>query len=110
MSLECKVCGAESTVGLIGVTDGKVTHEHLCDTHYYKLKMGEPQEVQKREPTPTEKRIKKLGFRIKTINKGQQLVLKHRSTVVDFWPVSEKFFVRNTGVSGTGVFDLAGHI
>jgi len=106
----CEVCGEKSEVGCVGVSKGEVYHHSYCNKCYNRIKLGNQTHKPKREASPTEIRLKKLGFRIKALNKGQQLVLKRRAQIVDFWPSSEKFVIRSTGETGTGVFNLAGMI
>lgn len=107
----CKVCGGESTTGIIGFKNGSIYHFHLCDRHAWERKMYDNQCVEKKpakKKLPKEvTQIKKLGFRVKQLNKGKQLVLKKSAKTFDYWPSSGKWICRSDGSSGVGHQSLA---
>lgn len=49
------------------------------------------------------------GVSFESKNDGVHLIVKHNSTVVDFWPSTGKWIVRK-GKSGRGVFQLLKHL
>lgn len=109
----CKVCGGESTTGVIGFKDGKLYHFHLCDKHAWERKMYDNQ-CSPKSNRPKKKKvpkeildIKKLGFRVKQLNQGKQLVLKKSAKTFDYWPSSGKWICRSDGSSGVGSESLS---
>ena len=83
-------CGAVSTVGCTGVSNGRVYHEDYCDAHY-------------RRPAPRPSvDLSALGARMDLLNSGKQVVFTKGTTIIDYWPASQKFVVRGTGYKGCG--------
>lgn len=50
--------------------------------------------------------LKRNGIKFESNNNGVHLIIKRNMTVVDFWPGTGKYRIRNTGATGRGVFNL----
>lgn len=99
----CKICGQESHIGVVGVSNGGVYHHHFCNTCYNRQKFDGEGRVSNVKFIPKYPEFQKVGIRVKELNNGQQLVLKKGIQIVDFWPASEKFLFRTgSGFKGQG--------
>jgi hypothetical protein len=112
MSDVCDKCPDRATVGVVGLKNGEVYHHSYCDKHFNKMKMDSKVRGSKpsRVVTEDELALRELGFRMKSINKGKQLVLTKKFVKIDFWPASGKFLIRNTNESGVGIGLLADRV
>ncbi len=52
--------------------------------------------------TEAGKEMEGKGLNVEEKNKGRQLVLKKDEKTVDYWPSSEKWYVRGDGTRGKG--------
>lgn len=110
IELPCKICGGESEVGVHGIRNGVLTHEHFCEKHYHShIKCGDennqPKDRAKAQPKQWTKpalELKKKGLRVQEKNGGSQLVVTYHQLTFDYWPASEKYISRGSNLRGQG--------